>query len=298
MGIEERVWWVASQSMPLWRARKRVCRDTSTGAGGLPLEDEMSGALRKAAVRSTTGPRLLAAGLMGCLFAALAPQVFAYEFEPTEAEFNAWPFYCRARYASTMFGRNTVYAQRMDRTAQASAESAIGPQTFLHIHHYCAGLVHLARSRLEADTKQRRFQLDEARAEMLYSLRNETGTGPLWPTIVVNLAVVERERGDVPAARKLLEEAIRVAPSDPRPYLGLAILLRAGMKLAEARSVLEQGIAATGSDPLELHYNLGLICLELENFDCAIRHAQIAYAKDYPFSGLRDRLTVRGLWQE
>lgn len=239
---------------------------------------------------------LQAAGLAAALFAANVPSASAYQFEPTEVEFSAWPSYCRARYVTTTIGQNSIYAQRMDRSAQATEEAVIGQQTFLHIHHYCAGLAHFARARLEPDPKQRKFRLDEARSEMLYSLRNDPGNGPLQSTMVVNLAIVERERGDLPAARRLLEDAIRLAPSDPKPYLGLAIVLRGDKMLAEARSVLEQGLAAAGDEAVELHYNLGLICIELADFDCALRHAQVAYAEGYPFPGLKNRLADRGLW--
>ena len=258
----------------------------------------MSVRIRTLPSRRKSRGLLPAATLAAALFAAVAPPAAAYQFEPTEAEFNAWPQYCRARYVTTTIGQTSVYAQRMDRTAQATAESAIGPQTFVHVHHYCAGLVHLARARLEPDPQRRRFQFDEARSEMLYSMRNDPGNGPLQSTMVVNLALVERERGDLPAARKLLEDAIRIAPSDPKPYLGLAIILRGDKKLAEARTTLEQGLAAVGDEALELHYNLGLICIELADFDCAVQHAQAAYAKGYPFPGLKNRLADRGLWQD
>jgi tetratricopeptide (TPR) repeat protein len=235
---------------------------------------------------------------LAALLAAVALPAGAYQFEPTEAEFNAWPHYCRARYVTTTIGQTSVFAQRMDRTSQATAEGTIGPQTFLHIHHYCAGLVHLARARLEPDPQRRRFQLDEARSEILYSMRNDPGNGPLQSTMVVNLAVVERERGDLAAARQLLESAIRQSPADPKPYLGLAIILRGDKKVAEARTILEQGLAAAGDEAVELHYNLGLMCVELEDFECAVRHAQAAYAQGYPFPGLKNRLADRGLWQK
>jgi tetratricopeptide (TPR) repeat protein len=235
---------------------------------------------------------------LAALLAAVALPAGAYQFEPTEAEFNAWPLYCRARYVTTTIGQTSVFAQRLDRTAQATAEGTIGAQTFLHVHHYCAGIAHLARARLEPDPQRRRYQLDEARSEILYSMRNDPGNGPLQSTMVVNLAVVERERGDLPAARQLLEGAIRQSPADPKPYLGLAIILRGDKKLAEARTILEQGLAAAGDLAVELHYNLGLICVELEDFECAVRHAQAAYAQGYPFPGLKNRLADRGLWQK
>lgn len=284
---EVQIWCAALLSVVLWHARRQP-----------PTEDDVNDNSPGIPGRRMTCGSLLAAGLAAAVCASLSPPASAYQFEPTEAEFNAWPQYCRARYVTTTIGQSSIFAQRLDRSAQATAEGAIGAQTFLHVHHYCAGLLHLARARLEPDAKKRRFELDEARAEIMYSLRNDPGNGPLQSTMVVNLAVIERERGDSPAARQLLENAIRLAPSDPKPYLGLAIVLRSDKKLAEARAILEQGLAAAGTEALELHYNLGLICVELEDFECAVRHARAAYAQGYPFPGLRNRLADRGLWQE
>jgi tetratricopeptide (TPR) repeat protein len=237
---------------------------------------------------------VLSAAAMG-LFATGS---HAYGFEPTPAEFASWPIYCQARYVSTNIGRISQYSGIIDQQVQAAAESSIGPRTFLHVHHYCAGLIHLQRARVEPDPQRRRFELNQAREEILYSLRSDPGTGPLHSTMVVNLAIVERERGDLASARQYLEEAKNENPSDPKPYIGLAIILRSEKQLREARNVLESGLEAVGDEALEMHYNLGLVCLELEDYECSLKHAQVAYAGGYPFPGLRNRLVEVGRWRE
>ena len=42
------------------------------------------------------------------------------------------------------------------------------------------------------------------------------------------------------------------------------------------------------------HYNLGLVYIELNDYEQALKHAQAAYAQSYPLSGLRDKLKAVG----
>lgn len=230
-----------------------------------------------------------------CLFSS---ESLSYGFEPTPAEFASWPVYCQARYVTTNIGRTSQFSGMIDRETQVSAENSIGSRTFLHVHHYCAGLIHLSRARIEPQAERRRFALNQAREEMLYSLRTDPGNGPLYSTMIVNLAIVEKERGDTGSSKRYLKEAMTANPSDPKPYIGLAIILRGEKNLQEARSVLQAGLEATGQKSIEIHYNLGLVCLELGDFDCSLEHAHVAYAGGYPFQGLRNRLVGVGRWRD
>jgi len=51
-------------------------------------------------------------------------------------------------------------------------------------------------------------------------------------------------------------------------------------------------------DSAEVHYNMGLLEVELERFDAALEHAHKAYALGYPLEGLKNRLKRAGKWRE
>jgi tetratricopeptide (TPR) repeat protein len=69
------------------------------------------------------------------------------------------------------------------------------------------------------------------------------------------------KKGDRPRARKLYEEALTLDP-----------------------------------DSVDAHYNLGLVCAEMSDFDEAVKHAQVAYGAGYPLPGLRNKLERAGRW--
>lgn len=46
----------------------------------------------------------------------------------------------------------------------------------------------------------------------------------------------------------------------------------------------------------EVHYNMGLIYLELGEVDKALNHARVAYREGYPLPGLRRKLDRLGVW--
>ena len=48
----------------------------------------------------------------------------------------------------------------------------------------------------------------------------------------------------------------------------------------------------------DAYYNLGLIYLELDDFDQALKNAHAAYARGFPLDGLRKRLIKAGYWKE
>jgi Tfp pilus assembly protein PilF len=109
---------------------------------------------------------------------------------------------------------------------------------------------------------------------------------------------VAQAQGKIPLAEEYLNDAIKARPTDPLAYIGLALLYRDTKRLAAARQILETGMTATGSKSVELHYNLGVMCLELKDETCAVEHAQVAYADGYPLPGLKNKLIKQGLWRD
>jgi hypothetical protein len=91
-----------------------------------------------------------------------APAASAQEpHMPTQLELAQMPEYCQAKMGSNQ-ALHEQWRVRM------------GPQHFVHLHHYCHGLKHLQRASLASDTQKRRHQYERASAEFDYVIRN-------WP---------------------------------------------------------------------------------------------------------------------
>ena len=240
-------------------------------------------------------------GALALLATVGAFPAFGFSFVPTELEFAAWPDYCRARYVETVVGRigaGSSYASKVSSAEHATARSRLDRETFTAVHHYCAGLIYFNRARTEKDPRQREFLLSSAIGETQYTFERSPKGSPLHGQIVSTLAMIERERGKTGVARDYLESAIKADPASPAAYVTLAIMQRDTKDLTGARKTLEAGNAATEGGSLDLAYNLGLICFELGDFDCAVIQANKVYAAEYPLPGLRNKLATNGLWPE
>lgn len=98
-------------------------------------------------------------------------------FDPTPAEWAAWPDYCRARYASLDFGRTKPFAAQYPRASIDSWRQSLGKKTFVTLHHYCAGLFYMDRAAASSDDKERRQNLNRAELNINHSfLRLPPGT--------------------------------------------------------------------------------------------------------------------------
>jgi hypothetical protein len=93
------------------------------------------------------------------------------------------------------------------------------------------------------------------------------------------------------------ERAMDFAPDDPMPKALYArhLLEVKPKEKARALELLDQAAAAKSASA-ELHYNLGLFYLQAGEVEKARKHAEAAYAQNYPLPGLRQRLVAAGAW--
>lgn len=63
-----------------------------------------------------------------------------------------------------------------------------------------------------------------------------------------------------------------------------------------ARDIYEESLAIH-PDSIDVHYNLGLVYFELEEYEKSMYHAGIAYRGGYPLPGLRKKLEGVRKWQ-
>jgi tetratricopeptide (TPR) repeat protein len=231
------------------------------------------------------------AWLLACAVPGLA---HAYDFKPTQSEFSSWPSYCQARYVTLPIGEDSPWATQITRGQINSARANIGDNVFEYVHHYCAGMIWLRRARVEHDERQRTYDLKTAHAETMFTFNRLPPGTPMRAQVLINLAGITQEMGDVQGAIDLLEQAIDTVPDEPAPYMELAIIYRKAGDLEKAHAALMRGDAATNGESAEIHYNLGLLLIEMNDLDGAEREAKRAYALGHPLPGLRNKLLRLG----
>jgi tetratricopeptide (TPR) repeat protein len=234
-----------------------------------------------------------AALVLACLLPAL---VHAYSFEPTDLEWASWPEYCKARYVTTNIGGGSKLAQRYPQGQVDVQKRAIGEPSFLHVHHYCAGIIWISRAKVEASPEHRKSYIEYANTEIAYTFDRIPESSPIYPTVAVNMARARMLRGEDEGAIEAVQHAVETHPQDPRPYIGMAVIYRDMKKLDLARDALLKGDEAVGGTSAEIQYTLGLIYFELNDKENALAYARKAYDKNYPLPGLQQKLKRAGYW--
>lgn len=224
-----------------------------------------------------------------------APRMlFALAFEPTESEWATWPEYCKARYMESAAGRSSdTFAGRMPE-AQVRAWKAKMGQGWVGLHHHCAALVHVDRARWEKDPRERTRLLRRSLEENQFMLDRMPKEHPMRAQVAAHNGTALSELRDLEAADRWFAEAIEGCPTCPVGYHTKARYLMKQKRLNEAREVLETGVQATNGESAELHYFLGLLLVDLKDFESAQTHALRAYELGYPLPGLRKRLADAG----
>lgn len=238
----------------------------------------------------------IAGFVLYAVLALLPAPAWSYSFVPDQFEFASWPKHCQARYVTTSIGSTSQFAASVSAATIEAARGNIGSQAFEHVHHFCAGMLYLRRARTEADEGRRKWLLGEAFNESIYTFNRVIPGGPVYASIAATLAQIERARGNDENALQYLTTARQVAPSDAMTHLALAIFFRDSGHLLDARKTLEEGFEATERQSYEIAYNLGLICVELQDISCAVEKAQFVYDAGFPLPGLKNRLEKLGHW--
>ncbi len=91
------------------------------------------------------------------------------------------------------------------------------------------------------------------------------------------------------------DRAIRFASDDPIPRLVYGTYLSRAGKNREAAEQLELAVKLDQANA-NIHYNLGLVYLDLKDYPKAREHAQRAYDLGFSLTGLRKRLEAAGQW--
>jgi tetratricopeptide (TPR) repeat protein len=241
-----------------------------------------------------TGFRALCLALLALGAVALPRTASALAFAPTETEWNTWPEFCRARYVVSGAGVDSSFAGRVDPGVVRSWEARLGPDVWYALHHYCAGLILANRGKLDADKKDRKLTLEHAIEEFNFTQARVPETHPMFAEMAARKGLIYGELGESEQAMRNFDAAIASCADCSIGYEAKATFYRTGGQLEDARRTLERGNDAMGGQSSEIHYQLGLVLVELKDFNTAQEHARRAYELGYPLPGLRDRLAKVG----
>ena len=93
------------------------------------------------------------------------------------------------------------------------------------------------------------------------------------------------------------DRAIAYRPDDPSVRIVYASeLIKSGRNSAALEQVkIAEGLAK--ENPV-LHYNVGLLYFDLQEYDKSMANAKFAYEAGFNFPGLKEKLVKAGKWKE
>lgn len=150
------------------------------------------------------------------------------------------PPYCKYTqvYQQTVPGGN-------DLTQIERWKSIMGPNNFLHMHHYCWGLEDANRALYFSATKQDRdHQLYQSVSEFDYVIARVAPDFALLPEILTRRGESLLRLGNGPRAILDLNRAIELKPDHWPPYAALSDYYKSLGDLQSARQWAEKGLAA------------------------------------------------------
>jgi tetratricopeptide (TPR) repeat protein len=120
--------------------------------------------------------------------------------------------------------------------------------------------------------------------------------------LMAMIRLSEKEKTDHPRGAQFsvvcyLERAVRFRPNDSMARMIFGSYLAKRKKSAEALVQLEAAQKDAGENA-NLHYNIGLVYIDLGQFDKALVHAQKAYRLGFELPGLRAKLEKAGKWRD
>ena len=132
-------------------------------------------------------------------------------------------------------------------------KTIMGPNNFLHMHHYCWGLEDMNRALYFSTSKQdREHQLYQAVSEFDYVIARVASDFALLPEILTRRGENLLRLGNGPRAMLDLNRAIELKPDHWPPYAALSDYYKTLGDLRSAREWAEKGLsAAPGTKALQ-----------------------------------------------
>ena len=193
--------------------------------------------------------RGFAAGMVPLLLAAAAPAaaqgIAGYpehvtDYDPREVAML--PAFC----PHTQLFRERVPGGN-DPEAIRRWQSVLGDM-YLHLHHYCWGLMHLNRARILArEAQTRNFNYASAISEFDYVIRHARPDFALLPEILTRRGEALLGLGRTAQALAEFERAIELKPDYWPPYAHISDYHKSRGDSGQARTILEAGLKVAPS---------------------------------------------------
>lgn len=224
--------------------------------------------------------------------------VYAYDFVPTDAEWIAWPDYCKARYITLPVGENTKWASELSAVNVVLARKKIGEDTFTHVHHYCAGVTWLNRANQEVVSSERLKFYRNAISEISYVLERVDHRQPIASGIIIKIAQAYEGINELSIAEKFYREAVDLHKDNGSAYASLANFLRKNKRFNEAKKILLDGDFLTEETSMDINIVMAHLLIDMgDNVQAAV-YAKKGYKMGYPLPGLKKKLEDLKLWSE
>lgn len=142
------------------------------------------------------------------------------------------------------------------------------------------------------------YHFNELKQELDYTLR-------AWPNHHPALYQAVRQRIDswnkkTPAKRTpaecYLQRAVNFSPKDATAHMLYAMLLHSTSHQKQALAQYRKALEAEPNH-VQARYNLGLLLVELEEYEEANEIARNLYSRGYPLPGLKNKLIDANAWQ-
>jgi tetratricopeptide (TPR) repeat protein len=120
--------------------------------------------------------------------------------------------------------------------------------------------------------------------------------------LVATIRLSEKEKKDPPAGMRYtvecwLERAVRYQPDDTVARLVYVTYLAKTNRVKDAQDQLRIAIGTAGDNPFT-HYNIGMLYVDIKDYDAALAQAHKALELGFTRTLLKERLAAVGKWKE
>ena len=173
----------------------------------------------------------------------------AHSFPTTDIEFLSLPPYCHARMRGSP-SEKKKWGKKF-------------PKSYIHLHHYCAGLNYKNKALVSFSKKKERYSIfKRAIHEFDYMIKNAPATFILLPELYYYKGEIYEQLGKTKLAIQSYNKSIKTNKKYTRTYGGLSDLYLKLGKESEALQTLKEGLKLNPKSKL-LNRRLKKICEEL-----------------------------------
>lgn len=209
----------------------------------------------------------------------------------TEAEWAAWPDFCKAGWLNGSGGARSVFQGRMS-PGEVSQILRRAPQSvgIAGLWHFCLAMAETNRAKVKPYNSATARSLQDALNDFSYSFGRTPITAPGYSMLTAHYGTALYISGRKDEAVSMWEKGMQAQPSSRESYLAMAEMLLKERKNIDALKILLRYEENKAYDSPDVEYFLGHIYFELKRYEKAREHADKAYKLGYPFPGLRRKL--------